>query len=147
MNNKLRIIFWGFIFVLVLSSAIFGISYNKIIYQNKKIMLETIVTTFNNSETVSKYKEYNIDIKSTLEDKTIVVKVNADKEYIYNFKFRNTYLELTTSSTDVYKENITKEILHSIYLYNGNDSKVELTNREVEIITSQNNITYKISLK
>lgn len=147
MNNKFRIIFWSFIFVLVLASGIFGISYNKIIYENKKNMLEEIVTTFNSSETVSRYKEYNIDMKATLENRTIVVKVTGTSEYTYNFKFKNTYLELTTTLEDIYKESIVKEVLNSIYLYNKNDSKVDLNNKEITITSKQNNITYKISLE
>ncbi len=147
MNNKFRIIFWSFILVLVLASAIFGVSYNKIIYENKKSMLEEIVTTFNNSETVSKYKEYNINMKGTLENKTIVIKVTGTSDYTYNFKFKNTYLELTTNKEDIYKESIAKEILNSIYVYNENDSKPDLNNKEVTITNTKNNVTYKISLK
>ena len=147
MNNKFRIIFWSFILVLVLASAIFGVSYNKIIYENKKSMLEQIVTTFNNSETVSKYKEYNINMKGTLENKTIVIKVTGTSDYTYNFKFKNTYLELTTNKEDIYKESIAKEILNSIYVYNENDSKPDLNNKEVTITNTKNNVTYKISLK
>lgn len=147
MNNKFRILFWSFILVLVLASAIFGVSYNKIIYENKKSMLEEIVTTFNNSETVSKYKEYNINMKGTLENKTIVIKVTGTSDYTYNFKFKNTYLELTTNKEDIYKESIAKEILNSIYVYNENDSKPDLNNKEVTITSTKNNVTYKISLK
>lgn len=147
MNNKFRILFWSFILVLVLASAIFGVSYNKIIYENKKSMLEEIVTTFNNSETVSKYKEYNINMKGTLENKTIVIKVTGTSDYTYNFKFKNTYLELTTNKEDIYKESIAKEILNSIYVYNENDSKPDLNNKEVTITNTKNNVTYKISLK
>ena len=147
MNNKFRILFWGFILVLVLAFAIFGVSYNKIIYENKKSMLEEIVTTFNNSETVSKYKEYNINMKGTLENKTIVIKVTGTSDYTYNFKFKNTYLELTTNKEDIYKESIAKEILNSIYVYNENDSKPDLNNKEVTITNTKNNVTYKISLK
>lgn len=147
MNNKFRILFWSFIFVLVLSSGIFGVCYSKIIYENKKSMLESIVSTFNSSETVSKYKEYNIDMKSSLEDKTIVVKVSSNGEYIYNFKFKNTYLELTTTKEDIYTENIVKEILNSIYIYNGNNREVDLSNKEVKVTTNKDNIIYKISLK
>ena len=97
------------------------------------VNIDDVVTTFNNSRTISSYDGLfgiKTQMKANKTANTLDVSVDLDENFTNKFKFTNEYIELDNKDFDLNKDNMEKYFLQSIQIFGITDALINLSGFE-----------------
>ena len=127
-GNKIRLFIWGFVWLCVLGAVITGIyafykGYG--VYGNIRQELLPIEDVFNNLNGVSKFKNSNVTIKTSINKKYLTVSYKSEKvKFTLNFEYKTRdnrkllYLKYNDSNQST-TEYVIKEMIEAISVLNN----------------------------
>lgn len=127
-GNKIRLFIWGFVWLCVLGAVITGIyafykGYG--VYGNIRQELLPIEDVFNNLNGVSKFKNSNVTIKTSINKKYLTVSYKSEKvKFTLNFEYKTRdnrkllYLKYNDSNQSA-TEYVIKEMIEAISVLNN----------------------------
>ena len=127
-GNKIRLIFWGIIWVIALGAAILGyISYigGKGVLGSVQKELKPIVETFNNLNGLEKYKAADITIEAKVKKTNIVVSyITIGSTASFTFEYKEVasekvlYMKYNTADTTTARQ-VVEFMLDAVSIVNG----------------------------